>query len=165
MSSIFNKRGALNGEIIFAKPRMELGGSRGATICEGFERAGMLEKNYGDVIYQEHLSGQEYTIDVLCDMESNPLIAVPRKRLQTKEGISTKAEIVKNNFIEKACFDICKYLKLKGPICLQMKEDKNGIPKFVEINPRFGGSTYFSTLAGVNFLEIMEDMRYLLNGQ
>ena len=32
---------------------------------------------------------------------------------------------------------------------------KNGKPKFVEVNPRFGGGTYFTTLAGVNFIEII----------
>ena len=39
-----------------------------------------------------------------------------------------------------------------------MKEDINGKPKFVEINPRLGGSSYFATLAGVNFLEIILDL-------
>ena len=91
-------------------------------------------------------------------MKSNPLVAVPRKRLQTKEGISTKAEIVKNDYIEQICFDMCKFLKLKGSICLQMKEDVNGKLKFVEINPRFGGGSYFATLAGVNFTEIILDL-------
>ena len=62
------------------------------------------------------------------------------------------------DFIEKSCFEICKFLKLKGPLCLQMKEDEDGNPKFVEINPRLGGSSYFATLAGVNFLEIILDL-------
>ena len=39
-----------------------------------------------------------------------------------------------------------------------MKEDINGKPKFVEINPRLGGSSYFATLAGVNFLYIILDL-------
>ena len=39
-----------------------------------------------------------------------------------------------------------------------MKEDINGIPKFVEINPRVGGGTYFTTLAGVNFMKIIFDV-------
>ena len=67
-------------------------------------------------------------------MESNPISVVIRKRLQIKAGISSKGEIIENNFIEKSCFDICKFLKLKGPICLQMKEDECGVPKFIEIN-------------------------------
>ena len=45
--------------------------------------------------------------------------------------ITTKAEIVKDDYIEQICFDICKFLKLKGSICLQMKEDKNGNLKLI----------------------------------
>jgi len=139
---------------LFAKPRMELGGSKGAMICKNFYT---LEEDC-EYIYQEILPGQEYTIDVLCDMESNPLVVIPRKRLQIKAGISSKGEIIKNGFIEKACFDMCKFLKLKGPVCLQMKEDIDGTPKFIEVNPRFGGGTYFTTLAGVNFCKLIIDM-------
>ena len=36
-----------------------------------------------------------------------------------------------------------------------MKEDASGEPRFIEVNPRFGGSTYFTTLSGVNFLQII----------
>ena len=39
-----------------------------------------------------------------------------------------------------------------------MKEDVNGKLKFIEINPRFGGGSYFATLAGVNFIEIILDL-------
>ena len=143
---------------LFAKPRRHSAGSRGVKLLQKSSDVNCLETEQYDYIYQEYLPGVEYTIDVLCDMDSNPLVAVPRKRLQTKEGISTKAEIVKDDYIEKMCFDICKFLKLKGSICLQMKEDVNGKLKFVEINPRFGGGTYFSTLAGVNFMEIILDL-------
>lgn len=142
---------------LFAKPMMEVGGSRGARICENNYQIEALDKQY-EYIYQENLSGQEYSIDVLCDMKSNPLVAVPRKRIQTKAGISYKGEIIRDEFMEKVCFDICRFLNLRGPICIQMKEDESGNPKFVEINPRFGGATYFSTLAGVNFAEIILDL-------
>ena len=30
-----------------------------------------------------------------------------------------------------------------------------GNPKFIEVNPRLGGGTYFATLVGVNILELM----------
>jgi carbamoyl-phosphate synthase large subunit len=143
--------------IVFAKPRIEMGGSRGALICENFNHTFILEKRC-EYIYQEYLPGQEYTIDVLCDMDSNPLVVIPRKRLQTKAGISSKGEIIKDDFIEKTCFDMCKFLKLKGPVCLQMKDDVEGKPRFVEVNPRFGGGTYFTTLAGVNFCKIIIDV-------
>ena len=60
--------------------------------------------------------------------------------------------------IQRFHFDMCKFLKLKGPVCLQMKDDDEGNPKFIEVNPRFGGGTYFTTLAGVNFMKIIFDV-------
>ena len=57
--------------------------------------------------------------------------------------------------IEHLCKDLCIYLGLKGPVCIQLKEDSKGNPKFIEVNPRLGGGTYFSTLAGVNFLDLI----------
>ena len=42
----------------------------------------------------EFLSGNEYTIDVLCDLKGEILSIVPRKRLQIKAGISSKGKII-----------------------------------------------------------------------
>ena len=149
-----------------AKPRYELGGSRGVVHCEDIHQYLSVLRSDVECIYSDYLPGQEYTVDVLCDMEK-PLVAVVRKRLQTKAGISTQGEIVRAKYIEDECMRMCEFLELKGPVCIQMKEDKNGHPKFIEVNPRFGGGTYFTTLAGVNFVEIiiriLEKKKILIN--
>ena len=145
----------------FARPRYELGGSRGTLHCKDIHQYMSTYNSDVEYIYSDYLPGQEYTIDVLCDMKSNPIVAVPRKRLQTKEGISSKGQIVRDESIQEQCFDICKFLKLKGPVCIQMKESVDNILKFVEINPRFGGGSYMATLAGVNFMELI---LYIING-
>jgi len=111
-----------------------------------------------EYIYQEYLPGTEYTIDVLCGLYGEVLSVIPRERLQIKAGISSKGRIIKDSKIEERCIKLCKALKVKGPVCIQMKEDVRGEPKFVEINPRLGGGTYFTTLAGVNFMKIMIDI-------
>lgn len=111
-----------------------------------------------DYIYQEYLPGTEYTIDVLCDLSGEVLSVVPRERLQIKAGISSKGRIFRNELIEDSCARLCKILNMKGPVCIQMKESLDGTPKFVEINPRFGGGTYFATLANVNFMKIIIDI-------
>jgi carbamoyl-phosphate synthase large subunit len=54
--------------------------------------------------------------------------------------------------------NICKYLNITGPACIQLKQDENNKYKFIEINPRFGGGLYFSTLAGVNIPEMMLEL-------
>ncbi len=133
---------------VFSKPR-DGKGSRGIKLID------QTKENY---IYQEYLPGTEYTIDVLADMESNALSVIPRIRIQTKAGISTKGRIVRNDIIEKECSKIVKHLGLKGVLCIQMKENDNREAKFIEINPRFGGGTYFTTLAGVNFVKIILDL-------
>ena len=144
---------------MFAKP--EYGsGSRGVKVCYKISDIRTLDKEESvhrssNYLFQEHLPGQEYTVDVLCDLDSNPIVVVPRKRLQIKAGISSKGQVIKHNQIENLCKTLCAYLSLKGPICIQLKEDPKGNPKFIEVNPRLGGGTYFSTLAGINFLDLI----------
>ena len=48
-----------------------------------------------------------------------------------------------------------KFLKIKGPCCIQLKEDKFGELKLIEVNPRMGGGTIMATNAGVNFCELI----------
>ena len=144
---------------MFAKP--EYGsGSRGIKICNKLSDIKALEKEESvhrssNYLFQEYLPGQEYTVDVLCSLDSYPLIIVPRKRLQVKAGISSKGQVIRHKQIEDLCKSLCIYLKLKGPVCIQLKNDTKGNPKFIEVNPRLGGGTYFTTLAGVNFLDLM----------
>lgn len=138
----------------FARPRYELGGSRGTFYCKEIHQYMFTHNSDVEYIYSDYLPGQEYTIDVLCDME-NPLVSIVRKRIETKAGISSKAEIIRDEHMENECKRMCRFLGLKGPVCIQMKDDENGVPHFVEVNPRFGGGTYFTTLAGVNFVEII----------
>lgn len=134
---------------VFEKPRIGRG-SRG-----------LVKHINPSKIYQEYLPGKEYTIDVLCDLESNPLIVIPRERLFVRGGISSRGKIIDNTLIKKECKRLCEYLRIKGPACIQMKEDDNGFPKITEVNPRFGGGTYFTTIAGVNIPGIIID---LING-
>lgn len=110
------------------------------------------------MIYQEYLPGREYTVDVLCNLDKKPLVAVPRVRLETKAGISTKGEVIHDPQIEQTCMSIAKYVGIRGPCCIQMKGSKDGALKFVEINPRMGGGTIFAALAGANFPALILDM-------
>jgi len=144
---------------MFAKP--EYGsGSRGVKTCYKVSDIKTLDKEESvhrssNYLFQEYLPGQEYTVDVLCDLNNNPIVVVPRKRLQIKAGISSKGQVIKHKQIEDLCKNLSIYLKLKGPVCIQLKDDSKGNPKFIEVNPRLGGGTYFSTLAGVNFLDLI----------
>jgi carbamoyl-phosphate synthase large subunit len=111
-----------------------------------------------DLLIQEYLPGEEYSIDVLSDLQGNPLVAVPRVRLATKEGISVKGKVVHDQYIQDVCLELARFLNLKGPTCMQMKRAADGQVKFLEVNPRIGGGTIFTTLAGVNFAALLLEL-------
>jgi carbamoyl-phosphate synthase large subunit len=134
---------------VIAKPRFGKG-SRNVIKIENEAELRHVASQFKDMIFQEFLPGTEYTIDVLSDLEANALFAVPRIRLQTKEGISTKGKVVRHPSLERECMKMAKAVGIRGPCCIQMKESAEGKLKLVEINPRMGGGTIFSALAGAN---------------
>lgn len=142
---------------LIAKPRYGKG-SKGIVKINNENELKYVRFNSENLIFQEYLPGTEYTIDVLSDMECEPILAVPRVRVETRAGISTVGTIVKDENISETCKSIAKYLKIRGPCCIQMKESNDGILKIVEVNPRMGGGTIFAALAGANFPAMILDM-------
>lgn len=140
-----------------AKPRLGKG-SRDIFVCRDVEELEYTSSNRQDLIYQEHLPGAEYTLDVLSDLDGTPLLAVPRLRIETRGGVSVKGRIVLDPKIQKLGMDIADVVGLIGPSCIQVKQDREGILKLVEINARMGGGTIFTTLAGANYPSMILDM-------
>jgi carbamoyl-phosphate synthase large subunit len=142
---------------VIAKPRSGKG-SRDVIMIEDESDLQYVRSKYHDMIFQQYLPGVEYTIDVLSDLNKEPLFAVPRIRLQTKDGISTKGKIVRNQKMEEDCMNIAKSIGIRGPCCIQMKETEDGEPQLVEVNARLGGGTIFTTLAGANIPALILDL-------
>ncbi len=142
---------------LLAKPRFGKG-SRDVIRIDDEADLKFVTSKLDEMIFQEFLPGTEYTIDVLCDLNKKALIAVPRIRLQTKAGISTKGRVVRDPDLELTCLKIAESVGIMGPCCIQMKESSEGELKLIEINPRMGGGTIFSTLAGVNFPALILEM-------
>lgn len=142
---------------VIAKPRFGKG-SKDIIKIEDLTDLTYVTAKYNNMIFQEYLPGVEYSVDVLSDLNENPLVAIPRIRIQTKAGISVKGKIIRNQSIENLCMDLAKHLGIKGPCVIQLKQSESGELKIIEINPRFGGGTFFSTLAGINFPALILDM-------
>lgn len=135
---------------IIAKPRFGKG-SNNIIMIENKLDLEFVMRKFENMIFQEYLPGTEYTVDVLSDLTEKSIMAIPRIRIDTKAGISVKGKIVRNSMIENLCKNTVDTLGIRGPSCIQLKESKNGELKIIEINPRFGGGTIFTTLAGANF--------------
>ena len=130
-------------------------GSKNVFICNDENELSIILSKYDDMLIQEYLPGKEYTIDVLSDLDGTALIAIPRERIEVKAGISFKGKIILDKAIQEECLRIAEYLRIKGPSCMQMKCDREGVPKLTEVNPRMGGGTIMATYAGVNFPELI----------
>jgi carbamoyl-phosphate synthase large subunit len=142
---------------VIAKPRFGKG-SRDVIKVNNETDLKYIAGNFKDTIFQEFLPGVEYTIDVLSNMDKKPLFAVPRIRIQTKAGISTKGRIIRDADLETTCMNMAREIGIRGPSCIQMKESSEGEIKLIEINSRLGGGTIFSTLAGANIPSMILDM-------
>jgi carbamoyl-phosphate synthase large subunit len=142
---------------VIAKPQFGKG-SRDVLKIDDESGLEYISSKFDSMIFQEFLPGTEYTIDVLSDLDKKPLMAVPRIRIQTKAGISTKGKVMRDADIEINCMKIAEHLGIRGPCCIQMKESSEGIIKLIEVNPRLGGGTIFTALAGANFPAMILDM-------
>lgn len=106
-----------------------------------------------DYIVQPFVSGKEYTIDVFCDWDGNPLCIVPRERLQVRAGEVQKTRVIMDKDMIEESERLCTAFKPCGPMTVQLIRDEQNIDWFIEINPRFGGGAPLSMKAGARSAE------------
>lgn len=111
-------------------------------------------------IIQEFIDGEEYTIDVFCDLSSKVISIVPRKRVAVRSGEVLKGIICKNPLLIKETKKLIEKLKPIGHITIQCFIKENKI-YYLEINPRYGGGAPMSIMAGANtplmWMKILEN--------
>lgn len=106
-----------------------------------------------DYIVQPYVSGHEYTIDVFCDWDGEPISIVPRERLQIRAGEVLKTQIFMDKTMIEETKALCSAFKPCGPITVQLIRDSEGVDWYIEINPRFGGGAPLSMKAGARSAE------------
>lgn len=137
-----------NSKIIFRKKTSVA--SQGIWIADLNDN--YIENHFSkDNFIQEYIGGYEYTVDVFCDKNGNMKLAVPRKRLDVRNGVTYKCQIEKNDSIIAACETIYSHYNIPGFSNVQFKF-QNGTPYFIELNPRFAGTGIASSLASFNIM-------------
>lgn len=102
-------------------------------------------------IIQPFVSGDEYTIDILCDFDGNPVFITPRKRLAVRSGEVLTTEICQDPVVIEEAKKLVSVMKPCGPVAVQLIREKvAGKDWFIEINPRFGGGAPLSMKAGAD---------------
>ena len=114
--------------------------------------AGQIE----DYIIQPFISGREFTIDIFCDFDGNPIYITPRERIQVRAGEVLKTQIYMDDTMINEAKVLCKAFKPCGPMTVQLIQDKNtGENYYIEINPRYGGGAPLSMKSGARSAEAL----------
>lgn len=115
----------------------------------------------GDYIIQPFIDGTEYTIDIFCDFEGNPVYIVPRERIAVRSGEVLKTRIELDERMIEEARQLIQNFHPCGPITVQLiRQKKTGDDYYIEINPRYGGGAPLSMKAGADSPEAI--MRLLM---
>ena len=100
-------------------------------------------------IIQPFVDGTEYTVDIFCDFDGNPIYITPRERVAVRAGEVLKTKISNDPVMIEECMSIIDKFKPCGPMTVQLIKDRNtGENYYIEINPRYGGGAPLSMKAG-----------------
>lgn len=134
---------------VYVKPR-DGRGSVGVRRVESLAEFGTLGASCEGHLIQRAVDGQEYTVDLLMDFGGVVHAAIPRKRLQVKSGVCSKAETCED---EELCYlarRVAAVFNLAPRANVQFIRPASGPPQLIEVNPKFGGTSILSIAAGVN---------------
>ena len=95
-------------------------------------------------------SDSEYTCGVYRGLDKITKCLVMKRVL--KDGLTIRAEVVKDKAIEETCFKVADLLELRGAINIQLRKTGSG-PEIFEINPRFSSTVLFRH--HVNFCDLI----------
>jgi len=133
------------------KPRRGRG-SRDIKECGSMDEARALESLYPEqLIVQEYLHGQEYTVTCVADQQMNLRAVVPVK-VGLKRGVTLRAETDHDEAVTALCVAIHQADPFSGIVNVQCIKAADGTVKPFEINPRISTTTCLAMAAGVDVL-------------
>ena len=102
------------------------------------------------IMIQEKLTGKEFGLDVMNDLEGNNVAVSVKQKLAMRAGETDKAITVDIPEVYEMGRKIGENLKHIGNLDVDIMQRANGDYCVLELNPRFGGGYPFSYEAGVN---------------
>ena len=101
------------------------------------------------VLIQKKIVGQEYGIDIICDLDGNYITTIVRKKLGMRSGETDCAQIINNPKIKEFGRQLASFTKHAANMDVDLYVvDGEIFP--LEMNARFGGGYPFSHIAGIN---------------
>jgi carbamoyl-phosphate synthase large subunit len=141
---------------VIVKPRRGAG-SRGVRLVPDRAALTAMEPDEA-LIIQEHLPGDEFSVDVLADADGNVVAAVPRTRTRVDSGVSVAGQTVHDSALEDTAAAVARAIGLRGVANVQLRRDSDGVPALLEVNPRFPGALPLTIAAGVDMPSLVLDL-------
>jgi carbamoyl-phosphate synthase large subunit len=107
-----------------------------------------------DSFVQTCCAGEEFSIDVFCDLEGRCLNAIPRTMIQSKGGESIKGMTIQDRDLIEFGAHVAEALGLVGPGTIQCFREEGGRHEVTDVNPRFGGAFPLPLAAGSRYPEL-----------
>jgi hypothetical protein len=126
-------------------------GSQGTKKIENRDEMKNILESDKKMVLCEYLPGEEYTVDCFTNRNGALLFMNPRRRVRIQYGVSVRAESVDDptEFID-IIQQIKERITFRGYWFVQLKRDKNGNLKLMELCTRFSGTFAHSQGYGVN---------------
>ncbi len=131
-----------------AKPRRG-SGSRGVTLVNDSDELARVPHDQS-FIAQELLPGREHSLDVLAYRSGVVAAVVPRTRLKVDSGIAVAGAVEPAADLIAYGQRIAEAVGLTSVGNVQVKQNRDGQPRLLEVNPRFPGSMPLTVAAGVD---------------
>ena len=130
------------------KPRRG-SGSRGVVIVDSAAELAALDRS-PDLIVQEFLPGEEYSVDVLADAAGQVIASVPRLRARVDSGVSVGGLTVHDAEVEWFGRAVAEATGVTYVANVQCRRTAAGIPALLEVNPRMPGTLGLTIASGVD---------------
>ncbi len=137
----------------FLKPDIGEGSKDSYVVENEGELLFLLKKHANrEMVIMEYLQGKEFTVDCLTDRIGNLRYVGPRLRQRVFGGISANAITLSGDRFMEIAQKINSKLKFRGYWYFQVKEDKEGNLKLMEISARPAGTMSLYRQRGINFM-------------
>ena len=98
--------------------------------------------------------GEEFSIDVFCDLEGRCLNAIPRTMIESKGGESIKGASIKDWVLIEVGRHVSETLRIVGPATVQCFRTPEGRHEVTDVNARFGGGFPVHWASGGGYAEL-----------
>lgn len=143
-------RTSLRHDFELIKPRL----GEGSTNVFRARPGGGITIDMNGNVSQEFLSGDEFSVDALCDMAGDPIYVVPRLRCSVGHGRSIVGKVVDDREIVGCARRILAAAKFLGPVNMQCFRTALGL-RFTDLNPRISGGLSLSFAATENWFRLI----------